>query len=107
MNNAESLEFESETIDALPIINHFIDRLGLDKIIEYAMSYANPSNRIMPYISVDMLLRNIIIGRLPVNGFKKCVSLFDSHLFNLKSEQVDYINDNIIDKALENSKSTG
>jgi len=30
MNNAESLELESETIDALPILNHFIDRLGLN-----------------------------------------------------------------------------
>ena len=32
MNNAKSLELKSETIDALPIINHFIDRLGLDEI---------------------------------------------------------------------------
>jgi len=56
MNNAESLELESETIDALPIINHFIDRLGLDEIIECAMPHADPSNHIMPYTSIGMLL---------------------------------------------------
>ena len=70
MNNAESLELKSETIGALPIINHFIDRLGLDEIIECAMPHADPSNHIMPYISIGILLRNIIIGRLPVYGFK-------------------------------------
>jgi len=29
-------------------------------------------------------LRNIIIGRLPIYGFKEWVSLFDPQLFNLK-----------------------
>jgi len=101
MNNAESLELESETIDALPIINHFIDRLGLDEIIECAMPHADPSNHIMPYTSIGMLLRNIIIGRLPVYGFKDWITLFDPRLFNLKPEQVDYINDDRIGRALE------
>jgi transposase len=101
MDNAESLELESETIDALPIINHFIDRLGLDQIIKCAMPNADPSNHIMPYTSIGMLLRNIIIGRLPVYGFKEWVTLFDPQLFNLKPDQVDYINDDRIGRALE------
>ncbi|MDF1558303.1 MAG: DUF4277 domain-containing protein, partial [ANME-2 cluster archaeon] len=91
MNNAESLELESETIDALPIINYFIDRLGLDKIIKCAMPHADPSNHIMPYTSIGILLRNIIHGRLPVYGFKEWVTPFDPQLFNLKPEHVDYI----------------
>ena len=101
MNNAESLELKSETIDSLPIINHFIDRLGLDKIIECAMPYADPSNHIMPYTSIGILLRNIIMGRLPVYGFNEWVTLFDSQLFNLKTEQVDSLNDDRIGRALE------
>jgi transposase len=101
MNNAESLELKSETIDALPVINHFIDRLGLDEIIKTAMPHADPSNHIMPYTSIGMLLRNIIIGRLPVYGFKEWVTHFDPQLFNLKPEQVDYINDDRIGRALE------
>ena len=101
MNNAESLELESETIDSLPIINHFIDRLGLDEILKCAMPHADISNHIMPYTSIGMLLRNIIIGRLPIYGFKEWVTLFDPQLFNLKPEQVDYINDDRIGRALE------
>jgi len=101
MNNAKSLELKSETIDALPIINHFIDRLCLDEIIESAMPHADPSNHIMPYTSIGMLLRNIIIGRLPVYGFKEWVTHFDPQLFNLKPKQVDYINDDRIGRALE------
>jgi hypothetical protein len=101
MNNTESLELKSETIDALPIINHFIDRLGLNEILKCAMPHADPSNHIMPYTSIGMLLRNIIIGRLPIYGFKEWVSLFDPQLFNLKPKQVDYINDDRIGRALE------
>lgn len=101
MNNAESLELKSETIDALPIINHFIDRLGLDEIIKCAMPYADPSNHIMQYTSIGILLRNIIMGRLPVYGFNEWVTLFDSQLFNLKTKQVDSLNDDRIGRALE------
>jgi transposase len=101
MNNAESLELESETIDALPIINHFIDRLSLNEILKCAMPHADPSNHIMPYTSIGMLLRNIIIGRQPIYGFKDWVYLFDPQLFNLKPKQVDYINDDRIGRALE------
>jgi len=101
MNNVESLELKSKTIDALPIINHFIDRLDLDEIIKCAMPHADTSNHIMPHTSIGLLLRNIIIGRLPVYGFKEWVTLFDPHLFNLKLEQVDYINDDRIGRALE------
>jgi len=101
MNNAESLELESETIDALPIINYFIDRLDLDEIIKCAMPHADPSNHIMPHTSIGILLRNIILGRLPVYGFKEWVTPFDPHLFNLKPGQVDYINDDRIGRTLE------
>lgn len=101
MDNAESLELESETIDALPIINHFINRLGLDEILKYAMPHADPSNHIMPYTSIGMLLRNIIIGRLPIYGFKEWVTPFNPQLFNLKPEQIGYINDDRIGRALE------
>jgi len=76
MTDLESLELESETIDALPIINHFIDRLGLDEILKCAMPHADPSNHIMPYTSIGILLRNIITGRLPVYGFNEWVTLF-------------------------------
>ena len=101
MINVESLELESKSIDALPIINHFLDRFDLDRIIKNAMPHADPSNHIMPYTSIGMLLRNIIIGRLPIYGFKEWVTLFDPLLFDLKSEQVDFINDDRIGRALE------
>jgi len=101
MTDLESLELESETIDALPIINHFIDRLGLDEILKCAMPHADPSNHIMPYTSIGILLRNIITGRLPVYGFKEWVTLFAPKLFNLQPEQVEYINDDRIGRALE------
>ena len=101
MINVESLELESKSIDALPIINHFLDRLDLDKIIKNAMPHADPSNHIMPHTSIGMLLRNIIIGRLPIYGFKEWVTLFDPLLFDLKSGQVDFINDDRIGRALE------
>jgi len=101
MDNAEFLELKSKSIDALPIINHFIDRLDIDEILKCAMPYADSSNHIMPHTSIGIFLRNIIIGRLPVYGFKEWVTPFDPNLFNLKFEQVDYINDDRIGRALE------
>ncbi|MCL7415867.1 MAG: hypothetical protein M8349_07405 [ANME-2 cluster archaeon] len=81
MNNAEFLELKSKSIDALPIINHFIDRLDIDEILKYAMPHADSSNHIMPHTSIGMLLRNIIIGQ----ALEK---LFDTDRASLMTEIV-------------------
>ncbi|UUX91892.1 DUF4277 domain-containing protein [Methanoplanus endosymbiosus] len=89
-----------EKLDALPIINYFIDKLELDDILKCAMPHADPSNHIMPHISIGIVLRNIIAGRLALYNFKDWVDPFAPQLFHLNSEQVDYINDDRVGRAL-------
>ena len=101
VNDVDSLEIMSETLDAIPIINHFLDRLGLDEMLKRVMPYADVSNHIMPYLSIGILLRNIIMGRLPVYGYNEWVARFDPQLFNLNHGQVKSINDDRIGRALE------
>ena len=101
VNDVDSLEIMSETLDAIPIINHFIDRLDLDEMLKRAMPYADISNHIMPYLSIGILLRNIITGRLPVYGYNEWVVRFAPQLFNLNHGQVKSINDDRIGRALE------
>jgi transposase len=101
MNNTEAFELKSESIESLPIINHFFNRLDLDEYLKCAMPDADPSNHIMPHTSISILLRNMAISRMPVYGFNKWVSAYDPHLFNITSEQLEHINDDRFGRALD------
>ena len=101
MENGTLFDLKSETLDAIPIINHFIKRLNLEDILEQYITYNNMHNSVSPVQSIGILLRNIILGREPVYGLKEWTSRFAPDLFHLKSDQVDRLNDDKVGRALE------
>lgn len=101
MENGTLFDLKSETLDAIPIINHFIKRLNLEDILEQYITYNNMHNSVSPVQSIGILLRNIILGREPVYGLKEWTSRFAPDLFHLKSDQVEHLNDDKVGRALE------
>ena len=101
MENDTLFDLKSETLDAIPIINHFIKRLNLEDILEQYITYNNMRNSVSPVQSIGILLRNIILGREPVYGLKEWTSRFAPDLFHLKSDQVEHLNDDKVGRALE------
>lgn len=80
--NGDSLELDSKTVGALPIINAFIERIGLsDLLARYLPSKEN--QKLSHADTVLLLVRNILVEREPLYKLSEWAALFDPILVGL------------------------
>ena len=76
----------TERLGPLPIINHFIDRTGLEGVLDrYVPSDARC---VVPHVqSLGVLLRSIIVEREPIYRQQQTVQAFASGMFGIVSAE--------------------
>ena len=82
------LELRTERIESIPVINHFIERLGLDSILSTHIPEGR--SRISHSTTLAILLRNLTMQRIPVYGIQEWTSLFRHDLLGIESGMVDH-----------------
>ena len=90
----------TERIGPLPLLNHFIERLGLPDLFarhvptdrRHALSHAQ---------ALLVLLRSILIEREPIYRQQETVHGFAASLFALDSDQAEQIGDDRLGRALD------
>jgi len=91
---------QSERLGPLPIINHFIQRLGLEDLIDrYVRSdsrCAVPHSR-----ALGVLLRSIIVEREPIYRQQETVQVFASGMFGVAAEEMEHLGDDRLGRALD------
>jgi hypothetical protein len=91
---------QSERLGPLPIINHFIQRLGLEDLIDrYVRSdsrCAVPHSR-----SLGVLLRSIIVEREPIYRQQETFQVFASGMFGVAAEEMEHLGDDRLGRALD------
>ena len=91
----------ADRLGPLPIINHFIDRLGLDEFLTRFVPTEDPRCR-LPYTKgLGVLLRSVIVEREPVYRQQETVSAFAPEAFGLRRNEVPHIGDDHIGRALD------
>lgn len=88
------------SVGSVPVINHFIGRLGLDDILARALVPAGVP-RIEPARSIGILLRNVVLGRRPVYGVGDWARPFHPDVIGLSPAQADSLNDDRVGRALD------
>lgn len=98
----EKIDFRLETkkVGSLPVVNHFLERLGIEDILSKHMRSANRRNLDSPTCIV-VLLRNIIVGREPIYGIKEWCEQYRPDLLGLNCKQMEALNDDRVGRALE------
>jgi transposase len=89
-----------ERLGPLPIINHFIARMGLDD----ALARHVPSNQrsLVPHArALGVLLRSIIVEREPIYRQQETVNGFAAGMFGVTAEEMEYLGDDRIGRALD------
>lgn len=71
MTDPTALTLRSRSLGALPVVQHVLDRLGLDKLLEQYVPQNDRRFRIQPATALGILLRNIILGRRPIYGLQE------------------------------------
>lgn len=90
----------SERLGPLPLINHFIDRIGLEDALDrHVPSDARCS---VPHArALGVLLRSIIVEREPIYRQQETVHGFASGMFGIPAEQMQHLSDDRLGRALD------
>jgi transposase len=97
----ESFQLRTERLGPLPIINHFIGRLGLTGLIERFVP-TDDRRVVLPYArGLGILLRSILVEREPIYRQQETVCTFSPAAFDLAPGEVDLISDDRIRRALD------
>ena len=73
----------SYSVGALPIINHVLDRMNLEKILEAQLPNEDARTKIRTCCGLMLLVRNILISREPLYGVGEWASRYAPDLLGL------------------------
>ena len=97
----ERLSLRAERLGALPLINHFIERLELERHLDEFVPTTDRRIR-LPYAkALGVLLRSLLIEREPMYRQHETVSTFAPGAFALDAELVDHVGDDAVGRALD------
>jgi hypothetical protein len=90
----------SERLGPLPLVNHFIDRIGLESLLDRHVPSdarcAVPQAR-----ALGVLLRSIIVEREPIYRQQETVHGFARGMFGVGSEEMNHLSDDRLGRALD------
>lgn len=96
-----SLALRSYTLGELPVINRFMDRLGVDDLLARYVPHNDRRLRLPPAKALGLLLRNVLQARAPVYALSEWAAPFDPAQLGLAVHEVPLLNDDRLGRALD------
>lgn len=94
------LTLHSERLGPLPLINHFIERIGVhDTLARHVAS--NPRCALTHASALGVLLRSIIVEREPIYRQQETVHGFASGMFGVSGQDMAHLSDDRLGRALD------
>ena len=97
----EPFELASERLGPLPLLNHFIARLGLAELLDRAVPTSDGRCRLAYARGIGVLLRSIATEREPVYRLAEVVSTFAPEGFELTAEEAARLTDDAVGRSLD------
>lgn len=97
---AGEFELRTEVLGALPVINHFLDRLGVGELLEHHMPHDDRRLRLAPATAIGVVVRNLVTHREPVYALGEWAAPFDPALLGLAAGDAGALNDDRVGRAL-------
>ncbi|MDN5751357.1 MAG: IS1634 family transposase, partial [Pseudonocardia sp.] len=101
MSEPGSFQLVSSTLGALPVINHFWDRLRLGELLAAHLPAGDARLKLAPATAVRLVVTNLLIGREPLYGLGEWAARFVPGLLGLDTGQAGAVNDDRVGRALE------
>ena len=98
---AARFTLRSERLGPLPLVNHFLQRLGLADLLEQYVPTHDKRCTVSHAAALGALLRSILIEREPIYRQQETVHGFAPGLFGLDDEEMTHIGDDRIGRALD------
>ncbi|MGH2843119.1 MAG: IS1634 family transposase [Solirubrobacteraceae bacterium] len=101
MSAEQQFELSSQALGALPIVGHFLDRLGLEAILQRYLPDDDP-RVLMPLArTIRLLVVNLCVEREPLYGIGEWAARFDPIALSLQPDEVELLCDDRVGRALD------
>lgn len=90
----------SERLGPLPLINHFIQRIGLEDVLDRHVP-SDARCTVSHARALGVLLRSIIVEREPIYRQHDTVHGFASGMFGIRAEEMAHLGDDRLGRALD------
>lgn len=101
MGPSLELSLHTETIGGLPIVNRFLERLGLEGLLERALRTGSGRARLGPSKGLGVLLRNLLLSRLPLYSQREWTERMAPGLLGLGAKDISRLTDDHLGRALD------
>ena len=96
----ERFILRSERLGPLPLINHFIERIGLPELL--ARHIPSDARCTIPHAqALGVLLRSLVVQREPIYRQQESVHGFASSMFGISARDMDHLSDDRLGRALD------
>jgi transposase len=92
---------DSWTVGALPIVNHYLERLRIPQLLDAYLEEPDPRCTIAPRKLLLLLLRNLIIDRHPLYSMGEWAGSVLPELIEFDPAELQQLNDDRIGRALD------
>lgn len=99
--SAARFTLRSERLGPLPLVNHFLQRLGLEQLLDRYVPTNDKRCTVSHAAALGVLLRSILIEREPIYRQQETVHGFAPGLFGLDAEAMGHVGDDRIGRALD------
>ncbi len=86
---------QSERLGPLPLINHFLQRIGLEQLLDRHVATSDGRCAMRHASALGVLLRSIIVEREPIYRQQETVHGFAPGLFGLSGEEMARLSERI------------
>jgi transposase len=100
-NSDARFTLQSERLGPLPLVNHFLHRLGLEDLLECYVPTTDRRCAVSHAAALGVLLRSILVEREPIYRQQETVHGFAPGLFGLDAEAMAHLGDDRIGRALD------
>jgi len=90
-----------ERLGPLPLVNHFVERMGLAALLEKHVPTTDRRCRVSHAQALGVLLRSIVVEREPIYRAQETVHGFAAGLFGVAAEDLDSLSDDRLGRALD------
>ena len=97
----KNFNLDSKYVGVLPIVNHFLQRLGFTRLLEKYLPHPDKRAKMDPAQALEVLVRNLIICRTPLYSVGEWARQMVPPLLGLGRNQIHLINDDRVGRALD------
>lgn len=100
-SSSDRLTLSSQALGGLPLVNHFLDRLNIDGILQRYVPHTDHRFLLPPSRTLGLFVRNILLSRTPLYSLSDWASSFVPEVLGLSSHEMGLLNDDRVGRSLD------